>query len=205
MRKVFTFVLIVLTAVSALAQERSAFDAFASSLTTGEVSFNYSFKVKSDVPLSGSGSAILSGASYMIKGNGLEIWCDGKTRWTVDRTACEAYIEAVEEDSADYMANPAMLLGALSQAFDIREIKSGSFNGASTKDIYLEPSIEDTGLESVVLSLSGTTPRGAKITVDDGTVTVFTITSYAVKDRSGIKFSFDVSGLDSSYVVTDLR
>lgn len=205
MRRILTFIFAVLACFSASAQERQAFDAFASSLTSGEVSFKYSFKVKADVPLSGNGSAVLSGDSYVIKGNGLEIWCDGKTRWTVDRTACEAYIETVEEDSSDYLANPAMLLGTLSKAFEIKESKNGTFNGSATKNIRLVPAIADTGLDSVVLYLSGNNPRGVKITVDDGTETVFVITSYSVKEPGGIKFSFDVSGLDSSYVVTDLR
>ena len=205
MRRLLTALVALSTFFSAFAQESSPFEAFASSLISGEVSFKYSFKVKSDVPLSGSGTAVLSGSSYKIDGNGLEIWCDGKTRWTVDRASCEVYIEAVEEGSSDFLANPAMLLGSLSRAFEIKGTKSGMFNGTATRAFHLVPSLEDTGLDHVVLHLSGNTPRGAEITVDDGTETVFTISSYSVKEHSGIKFSFDTAGLGSSYVVTDLR
>ena len=40
-----------------------------------------------------SGTLILEGNCYFAKGNGIEIYCDGKTRWTVDPEEKEVYIE----------------------------------------------------------------------------------------------------------------
>lgn len=41
-----------------------------------------------------SGSLVLQGDCYHAKGNGLEIYSDGHTRWTVDRESKEVYIES---------------------------------------------------------------------------------------------------------------
>lgn len=177
----------------------------ASALASGAVSFRYSFEVRSDVPMSGNGTATLLGDAYHVAGNGMEFICDGKTRWTLDRTAKEAYIETVDADEVDYMANPAVLLASLGEAFQRASQKSTVFDGHNVVAFRLVPSIAGTGLDSVVLYVEGATPRGASIVIEDGTETVFHISGFKVEEKTDVKFSFDIGSLDSSYVVTDLR
>lgn len=188
-----------------LAQAQGALEDFAGQLTGGEVSFKYSFEVQGDVPVKGSGTAVLKGNAFHIFGNGLEIWCDGKTRWTIDRGSREAYIETVEIESVDYLANPATLLGALTRAFQINSVSDVTLSGKKLQAFNLTPSIDDTGLKSVMLYMDGSTPSRVAITVEDGTKTLFRLSDYAVKEKSDAGFSFDIASLGSDFVVTDLR
>ena len=45
-----------------------------------------------------------------MNGNGIEIFCDGKTTWMLDEQAKEVIIESAESNSAGYLANPVLLL-----------------------------------------------------------------------------------------------
>ena len=58
------------------------------------VSLNYSCAVDGYAPVELSGSLLLQGNCYRAEGNGVEIYCDGSTRWTVDREEKEVYIES---------------------------------------------------------------------------------------------------------------
>ena len=46
---------------------------------------DYSFTMPTKkAKMTGNGSVKVQGTSFIVDGNGLEIWCDGKTRWTID-------------------------------------------------------------------------------------------------------------------------
>ena len=176
MKRFFLLTVSALYALLAFAQEGGPLEGFAASLASGEVSFKYSFEVKGDIPMTGNGTAALRGASYHVFGNGMDLWCDGKTRWTIDRNAREAYIEAVDPDAADYLSNPASLLSALDRAFEVQSVSD--------------------------VTLSGKKLRAVKMTPAE---TLFRISGYSVKEKSDAAFSFDIASLGAEYVVTDLR
>ena len=58
------------------------------------VSLGYSCTVDGYAPVELNGSLLLQGNCYRAEGNGVEIYCDGSTRWTVDRDEKEVYIES---------------------------------------------------------------------------------------------------------------
>lgn len=58
------------------------------------VSLGYNCTVDGYAPVELSGSLLLQGNCYRAEGNGVEIYCDGGTRWTVDREEKEVYIES---------------------------------------------------------------------------------------------------------------
>lgn len=61
---------------------------------------------------------------YFVSGNGLDIYCDGESRWTVDSEAREVYIEkacGLEE----FLSDPDTYLGALSD-LKIKNVKYSS-------------------------------------------------------------------------------
>ena len=203
MKRWFLIPLLLLGTLTLHAQ--GPLDAFAGQLASGEVTFKYSFEVQGDVPLKGSGQASLQGPCYHVFGNGLDIWCDGKTRWTIDQSAREAYVEAVEVESSDYLDNPATLLSSLSSAFEIDGDKEVTLGGKRLREVLLTPVLEDTGLQRVILYLDGAVPARVSITVEDGTKTLFRLSDYAVHQKSGAAYSFDTASLGSDYVVTDLR
>ena len=205
MKRFFLLTLSLLCATGAFAQERGAFDEFAAALASASVRFQYAFEVKGDVPMTGNGTAALHGAAYHVSGNGMEFWCDGATRWTVDRSAREAYIERVDPSSVDYLSNPATLLGALQRAFRVESASDVTLGGRKLRCFKLSPCVDDTGLDAVAVYLDGRVPVRVLITVADGTQTLFRLSDYSVQEKSDAAFSFDIASLGSDYVVTDLR
>ena len=65
-------------------------------LFTDRISLEYSCTLAGEVPVKLSGTLLLQGDSYSVRGNGIEIYCNGGTRWTVDREAKEVYIEPAD-------------------------------------------------------------------------------------------------------------
>ena len=201
------FVSLLSLSLALYGQERSAVSDFADIFSEGTVSFDYAFELKSeDIPVKGSGSASMCGSCYYLNGNGLEMWCDGKTRWTVDRSAKEACIESLDAESVDCLSNPAALLGSLGLSFDVTGTSEVSIKGKKVTSVSMVPAIEDTGLESAVLFLDGATPVRVKIATEDGVDVVFDISRFTHKKESDVSaYSFDIALLEASYVVTDLR
>lgn len=168
------------------------------------VSFDYSFKVKGDAPIMGSGTVVFKDGSFDMKGNGLEVCSDGKTRWTIDYSDKEVYIEDVAGDDVNYVSNPALLLASIEEAFEITGTKSSSVDGRHSTAVSLVPAVKGTGMTSAVIYVSGTTPLGLDVTIKDGTVTSFKLANYSLSDGDA-DFSFDIKSLDNSFSVTDLR
>ena len=53
----------------------------------------YSCTIDNGTPVRLSGIILLQGNCYYAEGNGLKIYCNGPTRWTVDEDEKEVYIE----------------------------------------------------------------------------------------------------------------
>ena len=78
-------------------------DTFVSKVSSSLVSFDYSFTMPTKkAKMTGNGSVKVQGTSFIVDGNGLEIWCDGVTRWTIDRISEEALVESVDESYDSY-------------------------------------------------------------------------------------------------------
>ena len=103
------------------------------------------------------------------------------------------------------MANPATLLGSLKAAFKVESVSDVTLGGRKLQAVNLVPSVDDTGLRTVVLYLDGTTPARVLITVEDGTKTLFYLSDFSVNKKSDATFAFDIATLGPEFVVTDLR
>lgn len=64
--------------------------------STDRISLDYSCTLQGDVPVELKGTLLLQDNCFFVKGNGVEIYCDGETRWTLDREAEEVYIEKAD-------------------------------------------------------------------------------------------------------------
>lgn len=78
-------------------------------LEGSRVSFKYSLTVQDKVQVRTNGTALIDGECYSISGNGLEIFCDGSTKWTIDSEAHEVYLES-SEGTREFLADPAAWL-----------------------------------------------------------------------------------------------
>jgi len=69
-------------------------DLLAKLLQTNRVSVEYSCIISGTSPVKSSGTLVGEGNFYMVKADGIEVYSDGETRWTVDPKAKEVYIES---------------------------------------------------------------------------------------------------------------
>ena len=198
-------VLAFLSAMCLCAHGQNIVSEFVSTLEGKCATFAYSYSLGGQVPLNGSGTVMLQGDSFTMKGDGLEVYCDGKVRWTLDTEAEECYIETVG-DGLDIEANPALLVGAVDKAFKFNKTKSSSFNGKSVSEAILTPAV-DTGIKEVSFFLTAAkVPVGAIITSGDGSTVTITLKDFTLKDEADISsFTLDTKKLGKNYIITDLR
>lgn len=210
MKRVFYKKLAAFLAVLSIAgaETLSASDvvtSFSDRVSGANVTFSYKYNVKAKVRIEGSGSAMVQGNAFTMDGDGLQIWCDGKTRWTVDRAADEAVIESVDASSEQYDTNPALLVSSVKKAFETVSVTDGTFQGKSVKVALMRPKVESS-VKSLKLFFSGQNLSGAAVTVKDGTVTEFVISDLKFGAQLPLMhFSFNEKSLDKSFIITDLR
>ena len=169
------------------------------------VSFDYSMRLKGEVPLTGSGSVVFKGDAYRLTGKGMELVSDGVTRWTADAAAKELYIEDAADAGQMLLASPALLLRDLGSAFVSSEERTVSFGGKKATAVTLTPIRDDSGIQTMTVYFISGDPAGAEVTTDDGSVTVITITKLALSQGEGPSFVYDASALGSDWEITDLR
>ena len=147
-----------------------------------------------------------------LRASGLEVWCDGSTRWTVDRMSEEALVEYVDDSADSYATNPALMISAVDSAFT--EVSSGAskFQGKVADESVLSPKVKGKySMDISQLKLffkTGTAELiGAEVKLNDGSVSEFVIKNLSYSDKTEKKesFRFDEKTLDNSYVITDLR
>ena len=203
--KRLTSLLLVLTAFSAAGQ--NIVSDFAKSLYDGCASFGYTYSMSGQVPLSGSGTIRLQGDAFVMQGDGLEVYCDGATRWTVDTAAEECYIESVEPGGLDYEANPALLVGAVDKAFQLKKTATATFNSKKVTEAMLVPVADKGNIKELSLMMSSDRkPEGMLVKTSDGNVITIVVKDFTVGGKVPAKeFGFDTKKLDSGYIVTDLR
>ena len=125
--------------------------------------------------------------SFIMKGDGLEVYCDGSVKWTIDRNASEAVAESFDREHPDYLANPALIVGDVSRVFSVVSENSSSFGGKSVTALHLVPQPGLKGISSAVLYLSGAespVPAGLEMKMDDGIILTLTVTSFALTSRT---------------------
>ena len=180
-------------------------DAFVAKVAASCVSFDYSYRTLGNVPLTGGGKAQVQGDAFHLTGNGLEVWCDGTTRWSADPDSRELVIETVGE-GRDYAGNPALLISFLEEAFTVASSGEETFAGKRLHAVKLLPKVS-AGLEEVQLFFSAKGAlQGARVRMPDGTVTEFTLSAFSFGEPVPPDvFMYDPSGLDDSWVISDFR
>lgn len=187
------------------AQNSAVLDALYEKMSDSAVSMDYSYTLQnSGFRTVGDGNVIVQDSSYVMKGNGLQINCEGKTMWIIDPEGKEVVIQPASEGEHAYMDNPALLFVNLPSAFNVDGIKR---NG----DVYtyvLSPKVSCGIVDAEVDLVSGTQPMisGARFSLSDGGELDIKIKSMTFSEKKPLtSFYYDVSGLDQSWLITDLR
>lgn len=207
MRNVFLISVLVLL-VSVQAGGQDIMKRFSDAVASRCVDVTYSYNAISGVEVSGSGTLRLQGSSFLMKGDGLEIWCDGETRWTLDREAGEMVVESVGDNVAGVAAaDPAVILSSLDTHFTIDSVTKVS-GGCTKVDFNPESGVLGISTLSVWLAEGEEAPVLARavMVLGDGTKTELSFSSMKYSTRvSPEEFSFDMKTAGTNWVITDLR
>lgn len=90
-KSILPILLTLLLSLTAAAQPQLA--EIAAHLQTDRISLRYDCTYTEDTPVKLTGVLLIQGDCYRAVGNGMEIYCDGTTRWSVDPASKEVYIE----------------------------------------------------------------------------------------------------------------
>ena len=158
-----------------------------------------------DVKMTGSGSVSVQGDSYRMSGDGLEIWCDGRSVCTVDDSAKEVVIEPLWAGSGAFV-NPAAAIRDIDTGFSWDDSGSRTvFNGQDVLVYELSPNGPAADISGMKLYFSpdGHTLTGAEVQTVKVTVTFVISSLEFLKPGDGTEFAIPMFGPD--YFVTDLR
>ncbi len=147
----------------------------------------------------------MQGSAYRTEADGLEIYCDGTVVWTVDRAAREVVIEAYDSSADAAEANPLSLLRQFGELFSIASVSEDDGSDIRTYRLEAGPS---SNIRELVAGIAVTGDRiaFARLELKDGTVIDCTIPSFSFSSAVDSRlYTFDVSTLDSNYIITDLR
>ena len=61
----------------------------------------------SQTRVQGEAEVLLQGNAYAMRGNGIEVYCDGTRVWTLDQSLKEAYVEPVENAGVNALLDPS--------------------------------------------------------------------------------------------------
>ena len=162
---------------------------------------DYSTQVQNTTVV-GHSQLIVQADMYVMHGNGLEIYCDGKTTWTIDVSAKEVIIEPCDAAGREYAANPVLVLADMDKLFKVR---SSSALEAGKVSYSLDAVIQCGVSEAeVVLSGNGAVTR-ADFILDDGSVLEVQVSSMKKTEEKQASFFSPDRRFGSDWIVTDLR
>lgn len=181
-----------------------------------------SFTLRSGDSSLGDGTALLTSSAYKLITPITEFWCDGSSRWIVDRVAEEVIVEPVEGELSS-------VLSSLRESYPFE----ASFEGRRATAVRLAP---DSAADSSGAAVSAGTSGAAVSAVQDGDLNfgdmrdltiysdpasgrvlgctvnyggaplTFVVKSISVNPLTGAEsFAFPTASLSDSYIVTDLR
>lgn len=173
------------------------------------VSFSYSYLLSGPrISAEGTGEVTFQDNAFHAMNDGMEIYSDGETRWTIDRRAKEAVTENQDSYSDDLLSNPALVVRNALEYFEIASSSEDSFRGKAVTRVDMTPASSVSGISSLSLFFSptGSSLAGFVAETSDGIHAEIEITAMSFSSRVDISsFRFDESTLGDDWVVTDLR
>ena len=199
MKRIFTVMAVcVLSAFTAAAD--GIYDSFAARVASSSVTASYVMRTSSG--MSDSGTAYLCGESWHIDREGFDLWCDGRTVWTVDGKSKEVVVEDCSPEGGR-SASPVAWFGNLS-LFAVSGSGSSVYGGRKCHWTGLTPSRKGEISELKLYFDLGGSLFAAELALGSGGKITFEFSGISYSDKKKT-WSFDTSSLDSSWVVTDMR
>jgi hypothetical protein len=191
----------------AFAQNNGALETLYATVASSCVETTYTFTtILSGMKVQGDHVLEIQGDCWHLEGNGLEIWCDGQSVWTMDVPAKELVIEDADQNGAGALANPAVLLVRMHEWLDV-SAKKTSPDGSSVLYVMTPKPDKESGIESLDLELrkaDGTLRRGSFV-LEDGNKVSLLFSSMKAKEKRPVSYYRPSQTFDMSWIVTDLR
>ena len=190
--------------IAAAAQGTTSLEQLCAKMSDKASVLNYSYTLSmSGVKTVGEGTVTTQDNAYVLRGNGMNIYCNGSTLWVMDEAGKEILIDSVAQGTDAYLSNPVLLLANLNKIFSISTpITSGG------NQIYKLTPKQDCGIVSGTVNISAANPvftSGSFKTSDGGQLDV-KIKSMTFSEKKPLTFYIlNLSGFDSSWMITDLR
>lgn len=168
-----------------------------------ELEYTYTSKI-SGVNISGSGMLQIQGSMWHNEGNGIEIWCDGKTIWTADLAAEEVVIDSVSDASETELTNPALMFVHIKDLFNLKQTVRSADGKA---DIYILEPIDEMDIDffNVEIMKSDASIRSGSFALSDGNKFNIKVSSMKQMQKKPATTFKPSQTFDSSWIVTDLR
>ena len=124
--------------------------------------------------------------------------------WIIDPEGKEVIIQSASEGEQAYMDNPALLFVDMPKVFKVDSVR----RQGSISTYAMSPAVV-CGIRTAVIDVTfGASPvmTSAHFTLSDGGDLDIKIKSMTFSEKKPLtSFFYDVSGLDSSWLITDLR
>lgn len=189
-----------------LSDGRNPVSSLAEHLAASRGVFNYAYTADDGkVKMSGEGEIVLQDDSYMMSGDGLQIWCDGNLIWMADTAAKEVMIQSFAGGDAA-ASNPALLVGRLDRDFEWSDTGTKAvFNGRNVSAYGLVSS-SDPGIRDAVLYFSpdGKSLEGFYAEFAGGLSVTVSVSSFRFEEK-GDASDFVPGEFGREWIVTDLR
>ena len=143
--------------------------------------------------------------NWVVKGNGVEMYCDGTAVWVVDPAAKEVVIESVaDEQQTAFLTNPARVFVGLRDAFKVNVVNPSS-DGKST--IFSMIPLKEGDMEFLNVELYNDTAaiRNMSFALNDGTFVKIDVNSMKLTSKISEEAFKPQIVFDSKWIVTDLR
>ena len=190
--------------IASAAQGTSSLEQLCAKMSDKASVLNYSYTLSvAGVKTVGEGTVTTQDNAYVLKGNGINIYCNGSTLWVMDESGKEILIDSVAQGADAYLSNPVLLLANLNKIFSI---SSPVTNGGN--QIYKLTPKQDCGITSGTVSVSVANPvfTSGSFKTSDGEQLDVKIKSMTFSEKKPLTFYIlNLSGFDSSWMITDLR
>ena len=143
--------------------------------------------------------------NWVVKGNGVEMYCDGTAVWMVDPSAKEVVIESVaDEQQTAFLTNPARVFVGLRDAFKVNVVNLSS-DGKST--IFSMIPLKEGDMEFLNVELYNDTAaiRNMSFALNDGTFVKIDVNSMKLTSKISEEAFKPQTVFDTKWIVTDLR
>lgn len=99
--------MLIVASAAAQQTQQAALDRLRAAISDSCVTLKCTYSMYvSQTRIEGEAEVMLQGNAYTMRGNGIEVYCDGSKVWTVDTAIKEVYVENVENADVNALLDP---------------------------------------------------------------------------------------------------